>query len=57
MKKIVSLLLVLAMMMAFAACGAQKAPETTAPATQPVETTEAPVETTAAPPRLTIWPF
>ena len=47
MKKIVSLLLVLAMMMAFAACGAQKAPETTAPATQPVETTEAPVETTA----------
>ena len=49
MKKIVSLLLVLAMMMAFAACGAQKAPETTAPATEPapVETTETPVETTA----------
>ena len=49
MKKIVSLLLVLAMMMAFAACGAQKAPETTAPATEPapVETTEPAVETTA----------
>ena len=46
MKKIVSLLLVLAMMMAFAACG-NTAPETTAPATGPVETTEAPVETTA----------
>ena len=49
MKKIVSLLLVLAMMMAFAACGAQKAPETTAPATEPapVETTEPAAETTA----------
>ena len=46
MKKIVSLLLVLAMMLALAACGTP-APETTAPAetTTPVETT-APVETT-----------
>ena len=46
MKKIVSLLLVLAMMMAFAACG-NTAPETTAPATGPEEATDAPVETTA----------
>ena len=55
MKKIVSLMLVLAMVMALAACGASKPAETQAPATEapvvteaPVAETEAPVETEAA---------
>ena len=51
MKKIVSLLLVLAMMLALAACGASKPAETTAaPETEaPVVETEAPVVETEAP--------
>jgi predicted small lipoprotein YifL len=42
MKKIVSLLLVLAMMLALAACGASKPAETEAPATEAPVVTEAP---------------
>ena len=55
MKKIVSLLLVLVMMLGLVACGASKPAETQAPATEapvvteaPVAETEAPVETEAA---------
>ena len=55
MKKIVSLLLVLVMMLGLVACGASKPAETQAPATEapaqteaPVVETEAPVETEAA---------
>ena len=44
MKKIVSLLLVLVMMLGLVACGTEKPAETTG---APVETTAAPVETTA----------
>ena len=49
MKKIISLLLVMAMLLAFAACGNTPAETTAPPETDPapVETTEAPVETTA----------
>ena len=47
MKKIVSLLLVLVMMLGLVACGASKPVETQAPTDAPVETTAAPVETDA----------
>ncbi len=49
MKKIVSLLLVLVMMLGLAACGASKPAETQAPATEPTVVTEAPVVETQAP--------
>ena len=47
MKKLIAILLTLAMVMAFAACGQEKTPETTQ-GTEPVDTTAAtePVETT-----------
>ena len=50
MKKIISLLLVLAMMMALAACGAEKAPETTAaPTADPTAAPETQAPETEAP--------
>ena len=49
MKKIVSLLLVLVMMLGLVACGASKPAETEAPATEAPATTEAPVVETEAP--------
>ena len=49
MKKIISLLLVLVMMLGLVACGASKPAETEAPATEAPVTTEAPVVETDAP--------
>ena len=49
MKKIVSLLLVLVMMLGLVACGASKPAETQAPATEAPAQTEAPVAETEAP--------
>ena len=49
MKKIVSLLLVLVMMLSLVACGASKPAETQAPATEAPVVTEAPVAETEAP--------
>ena len=49
MKKIVSLLLVLVMMLGLVACGASKPAETQAPATEAPAVTEAPVVETEAP--------
>ena len=49
MKKIVSLLLVLVMMLGLVACGASKPAETQAPATEAPVVTEAPVAETEAP--------
>ena len=49
MKKIISLLLVLVMMLGLVACGASKPAETEAPATEAPAVTEAPVVATEAP--------
>ena len=49
MKKIVSLLLVLVMMLGLVACGASKPAETQAPATEAPVVTEAPGAETEAP--------
>ncbi len=49
MKKVLSVVIAMAMMLSFAACSEEKAPETPAAPSAPVETPAAPAETPSAP--------